>query len=356
MGLISSILRLGGKTLGYGRRIAKVTPEFLLGDSSEIIGQAMKSQKGSLFQKGKAGFRALESYNNAQKGNFFARSYKSLVSLPKDVMNTGKASAAAAKAAGKSSIIGATKGGFKAIAKRMPLIGAVLTVAIEAPNIIGAFKDGGFGAGMKEIGGAGVELGGMAAGAAIGSAICPGVGTIIGSIIGGLGGALLRGSTYSDKKAAAEAEAEAEAKPNGESQETNGEKFAYTEEDIADFKALGLTPIDIQQLQKEKIPAEKVIAIAHAQIEMDKAEQQLYQQAMLEHQLLDYEELGARYLQNSLLAQVNNNSHNHYQNAGLYGVPGAYSTSYYDNIWLQNPGPNNMFNPFQYNPNLDFNI
>ena len=207
MSLLSLLAKGGTKALGYGKRIAKVTPDFLLGETSQVIGGAMRSTKGSLFTKGRAGFRALESHvatQTAANGNFFARAWKSLKGTKGAVTTGYKTAAATAKAAGKSGVWAGIKGGGKALMTKMPLIGSALLVLMEAPNIFKAFKDGGFKAGVKEIGGAAVELGGFAAGAAIGSCFGP-VGTAVGSLIGGIVGAFARGKSHSEKKAEEEA-------------------------------------------------------------------------------------------------------------------------------------------------------
>ena len=259
MGIVNSVVNIGTKALGYGKRIAKVTPEFLLGDSSEIIGKAMKAQKGSIWQKGKAGFRALENYNNAQTGNFFVRGLKNLKATPGAVANGYKTASAAAKAAGKSGVLAGVKGAGKALVKKMPLIGAALTVAIEAPNIYKAFKEGGFGAGMKEVGGAAVELGTMAAGAAIGSCFGP-VGTAIGGIIGGIAGMFVRGKTYSQKKAEEEALKAQQPEPVTYTQEQK-EALLYvglTEEDIEGFQANGLPFDGVEKAVIQEIEAQGV--------------------------------------------------------------------------------------------------
>lgn len=237
MGIMSLLVKGGSKALGYGRRIAKVTPEFLLGDSSGIIGKAMKAQKGSVWQKGKAGFRALEKYNNAQTGNFFSRLVKNLRNTPKDLAKGFKVGAKAGAMKGSSKLLSGLKGTGKAFVKKMPLIGAVLTVALEAPNIISAFKDGGFKAGMKEVGGAGVELGCIAGGAAIGSCFGP-VGTAIGAVVGGFVGMFARGKTHSEKKAEKEAAAQAQA-----------QQVEYSKEEVEALRSCGFQDEEITQLQ-----------------------------------------------------------------------------------------------------------
>lgn len=84
--------------------------------------------------------------------------------------------------------------GFKCLGKRMPLIGSLVAVGFEVPNLWHAFTDkengGGIGTGLLETGKASLKLGamaaGFAAGAAIGTAICPGLGTAAGAVVGGI--------------------------------------------------------------------------------------------------------------------------------------------------------------------------
>jgi hypothetical protein len=254
MSIISLLAKGGSKALNYGKRIAKVAPDALLGETSDVIGGAMRHTKGSLFTKGKAGFHALEKHVARQSvnGNFFKRLCKSLGSTPSALKNGYKTASATAKAAGKGifgSAMAGVKGAGKAILKKMPVIGAVLTIGLEIPNIVRAFKDGGFKAGMKEVGGAGVELGCMAGGAAIGSAICPGIGTAIGAVVGGIVGMFARGKTHTEKKAQQEAEALAQAE---------AEQVKYSKDDVKSLKECGLTEEEIAQLEAAGYPAETV--------------------------------------------------------------------------------------------------
>jgi len=191
------------RLFNYTTRAAKLFPDFVLGTSAETMGAAMRSTPGSLFTKLRAGGRALEAdvaANTALHGGFFKRTFKGLASAPKDIAKAATAGANLAKMSGKSAVWGGFKGVLKGVGKKLPVIGAVVTIGLEAPNILRAFKEGGLIAGLKELGGAAVELGAMAGGAAIGSAICPGVGTVVGGIIGGLVGMFARGKTHSDKQ------------------------------------------------------------------------------------------------------------------------------------------------------------
>ncbi len=239
--------------MSYAVRGAKLLPEFLLGTGAEAVGRGIRSAgKGaSIWTRVKSGGLALEAdiANKALKGGFFKRNFKELISTPKAILTGGKVGARAAKIAGKSAALGAAKGGLKTIAKRMPMIGAVLTLAIEAPNIFKAFKDGGFKEGMKEVGGAGVELGCMAGGAAIGSAICPGVGTVVGGLIGGIVGMFTRGKTYSEKKAEEEAQPQAQNAVQYTNEEIQALRQAgLTDEEIAIAQQNGYTVQDIAEL------------------------------------------------------------------------------------------------------------
>ncbi len=189
--------------LNYTTRAAKLFPDFVLGTSAETMGAAMRNTQGSLFTKLRAGGRALETEvaaNSALHGGFFTRTFKGLASAPKDIAKAATEGIKVAKLSGKSALAGGFKGALKGVGKKLPVVGAVLTIALEAPNIFRAFKEGGLIAGLKEVAGAAVELGAMAGGAAIGSAICPGIGTVVGGIIGGLVGMFVRGKSHSDKQ------------------------------------------------------------------------------------------------------------------------------------------------------------
>ena len=247
--------------MSYAVRGAKLLPEFLIGTGSEAFGAGMRAAgKGaSIWSRVKGGALSLEA-NVARKavnGGFVKRTLKELLSTPKAVLTSGKAGARLASITGKSVAAGAAKGGLKAIAKRMPMIGAVLTVALEAPNIFKAFKEGGFKEGMKEIGGAGVELGCMAGGAAIGSAICPGIGTVVGGLIGGIVGMFTRGKTYSEKKAEEE-----------QAQNTQT-AVQYSNEEIQALRQAGLTDEEIALAQQNGYTVQDVAELLKLQAEQE---------------------------------------------------------------------------------------
>ena len=184
-------------------RVVKTLPDVILGTSADAFGQGFKAAKGSKFMSRlKSGFRSVEADVAAKSAGgkgFFRRTTSELIHTPRDLWRGLKSGKAAAKVAGKNGILGAVKGFGKAIVKKMPLLGVLAIAGFDGPEVYNAFKEGGFKEGMKELGGVGIELGGMAVGAAIGSCFGP-IGTIVGGIVGAIGGSLVRGKTYSERK------------------------------------------------------------------------------------------------------------------------------------------------------------
>ena len=129
---------------------------------------------------------------------FWSNMKKSLTSLFPDIKNSWKA----AKGIG-----GKSKAVFGQFAKRMPLLGVLLTVALELPNIFSAFKDKGVVGGLVETGKSTIRLAGATAGFAIGQALIPI--PVVGGLIGAFAGDWLMskivGKSHSEKKAEAEA-------------------------------------------------------------------------------------------------------------------------------------------------------
>ena len=242
MGIVSAIgelavkaaQKVGGKTLAKGvknaGRVAKAAPDFIFGTGSETARAAMKSTKGSIFSKIKAGTKAVvkESEAAAKNGGFFKRLGKNIVNLPKDMNAARKAGVSAAKAAGKSGFMGGLKGLGKGFVSKMPLINSLLMIGLELPNVVSATKDEGIGAGLKEAGKATLRLAGGA------------IGSVFGGMLGFIGGewavSKLTGDTYSEKK---------------EFLEANG----VTEEAINAMKAQGYTFDQIYDLAKAEVEA-----------------------------------------------------------------------------------------------------
>lgn len=234
------ILSIGAKLFKYGKRALNVAPELVLGTGSEKLGAAMRSTKGSIFTKAKAGAIALEKdvAKKAISGGFFKRTLKNLISTPKSLLNGAKAGARAARIAGKSSFLGGLSGIIKAGSKKMPFIGALLTIGFELPNIIKAGKEKGIGAALAETGKAGSRLLGGAIGAAIGSAICPGIGSFIGYMVGDWLTGKVVGKSYTEEQEEAQ-EVQTPAQPT-----------KYTETEINQLRQMGLSDEEIAQAQQ----------------------------------------------------------------------------------------------------------
>ncbi len=242
MGIVSAIGKLavkaaqkvGGKTLAKGvknaGRVAKAAPDFIFGTGSETARAAMKSTKGSIFSKIKAGTKAVvkESEAAAKNGGFFKRLGKNIINLPKDLNAARKAGVSAAKTAGKSGFMGGLKGLGKGFVSKMPLINSLLMIGLELPNVVSATKEEGIGAGLKEAGKATLRLAGGA------------IGSVFGGMLGFIGGewavSKLTGDTYSEKK---------------EFLEANN----VTEEAINAMKAQGYTFDQIYDLAKAEVEA-----------------------------------------------------------------------------------------------------
>lgn len=137
-------------------------------------------------------------------GSFMGKVWKDFVDIPACFKNNIKNGWTKAGAKGASKLLGGVKGFGKALMKKMPLIGGIMMLVGHIPNITAAFKDGGFGAGLLEIGKSGAKIGLDMAGFVIGQALIPIplVGGLIGSfVLGGIGNAIL-GKGYKEKLAA----------------------------------------------------------------------------------------------------------------------------------------------------------
>lgn len=205
MGLISGITTYVPKLFNYGKRAVKVAPYVIFDKGGDVFVNAVKNApvKDAL----KIGGKALESSMKGIKGGFWKNMWNQFKSIPSVISGSTKAGARAARIAGKSSILGGMKGFFKGIGKRMPLIGNLMLIGFELPNIFKATKEEGIGQGVKEVAKAGTRLCGGAIGGAIGSAICPGIGSLIGWVAGEWLTSKIVGKSYTEKKAEEEQKA-----------------------------------------------------------------------------------------------------------------------------------------------------
>ncbi len=218
MGLVTSIgskiINYGAKAINYGTRAVKVAPEVIFGkgadvfvsNAGKIARQAVKSDKSwvkSVIEGIKGGGKALEgsvAANAIAKGSLFQRAIGSLKSLPSTIATTTKAGVRAAQIKGTSSILGGVKGFFKGVGKKMPLLGNLMLIAFELPNVFKATKEEGIGQGAAEVVKAGGRLAGGALGSAVGSAICPGIGSLVGWVAGEWLASKVVGKSYTEQQ------------------------------------------------------------------------------------------------------------------------------------------------------------
>lgn len=206
------------------KRAVKTVPSILFEDGADVLVRGARdsfkagiknnlSIKKSLLKGLKEGGGNL-ALNVAKKtrtsGSVFSRIFSSIKSTPKDLIAATKGGAAAAKAAGKSGILGGLKGLGKGFWSKMPLIGNLMLIGFELPNIFKATKEQGVGQGVAEVAKAGVRLTGASIGAAVGSMAFGPIGGFIGWGLGEWLTSKVIGKSYSEKVAEAE-EKQAEA-------------------------------------------------------------------------------------------------------------------------------------------------
>ena len=147
------------------KRAVKTVPSILFEDGADVLVRGARdsfkagiknnlSIKKSLLKGLKEGGGNL-ALNVAKKtrtsGSVFSRIFSSIKSTPKDLIAATKGGAAAAKAAGKSGILGGLKGLGKGFWSKMPLIGNLMLIGFELPNIFKATKEQGVGQGVAEV-------------------------------------------------------------------------------------------------------------------------------------------------------------------------------------------------------------
>ena len=215
---ISSILSSGWK---YAKRAGKLYPDFVFGTGNEAFSNALQKTVKNRGSQGyfsavwdgiKKGAVEAEKHNASlvkKHGGFWQSTWKALKTTPAKIQQGWRIGGKLADKAGKtglSKLWAQFKGSLSGLGKRMPLIGSLIVLATELPNIFSAFKDEGFIGGVKEIGKSGLRLGSGMLGAAIGQALIPI--PIVGSIVGYVAGdwlmSKITGKSHSEKKAEAE--------------------------------------------------------------------------------------------------------------------------------------------------------
>lgn len=224
MSLISSVSYYVPKLYGYTKRLISASPYIVFGDAAhggaKAASAVVKTADMSFIQyiknMVKAGGKGIEKSiavsKKAAGGSFIKAAMASIKELPKVIKTSMKWNTAramvAAKAAGKTGAAlkaagfwGGVKGFFKGVGKKMPLIGNILLVACELPNIIKATKEQGIGQGVAEVVKAGSRLTAASIVSAIGTTVAGPIGGIAGFIIGDWLASKVVGKSYTEKVA-----------------------------------------------------------------------------------------------------------------------------------------------------------
>ena len=201
-------------------RAARIYPDFVLGTGSEAFTNTLKNTVKnrakdtgyfeSVWKGIKEGGIAAENHNKQVTklhGGFFQSFWHDLKTTPNKIAQGWRAGTRLADKAGKNSISKfwtQLKGSGNGLLKRMPVIGSLLVIGFELPNIIRATKDEGIFSGLVETTKSGLRLGAGMTCAAIGQALIPIplVGGLAGWIIGDSLMGLFTGKSYTEKKEA----------------------------------------------------------------------------------------------------------------------------------------------------------
>ena len=221
MTLIGRIIGYAPKAFNYTKRLVKASPYIMFGDAANAgakaasavtktadisVGQYIKN----MIKAGGKGIEAdIKAAKSAAGSGFFKSMWKSIKETPSVIKNTiTKEVGGATGFFGK--VIAGPKGLFKGIGKKLPLIGNLLLIAFELPNIVKATKEKGIGQGLIEIARAGFRLTVASLAAAVGTTLGGPIGGFAGFIVGDWLASKIVGKSYSEKKAL-EQEKDAEA-------------------------------------------------------------------------------------------------------------------------------------------------
>ena len=203
-------------TLDSAVSYMKMYPEFVFGTGYEKFSQELRTnwknakESGLTWNNAKDAFRdafeATKADNDAliqQNGGFFKSMKKSLMSIFPDIKTGWKEAGEAAEAASKTKFWAQLKSVGKVLGERMPLIAALGTLIVEAPNIFKATKDEGLLTGVGETAKTAGRLGLSTVCGAITQALIPVpfLGGMIGFIAGDMLGRFIFGKSYTEKQA-----------------------------------------------------------------------------------------------------------------------------------------------------------
>lgn len=210
MSLIGKVSYYVPKLYNYTKRLVKASPYIIFEDAAQGGAKAAAAVTKTadmtvvqyLKNMIKAGGKGIEQSIATTKGavgkNFFKAAWKSIKEIPSVIGASVKAETAAATGLGK--IWAGTKGFFKGVGKKLPLIGNLMLVAFELPNIFKATREKGIGQGVAEVAKAGARLTGASVLSAVGTAVAGPIGGIAGFIIGDWLTSKIVGKSYTEKQ------------------------------------------------------------------------------------------------------------------------------------------------------------
>lgn len=190
--------------------------EFALKNAKKKIGvgwEALKNEASKTMNSNKSIWSSIKSFG------------KSLISKPKQGIRVAeKLAQRAGKTAGFWAKAGGALKGLGKVFKKLPVIGTIIAIGCEIPDIYDAFSRGGAWEGTKQVLKSTAKIAGFAAGTALGAV----VGGPVGALVGGLAGDMLVnwivGGSYSENNPKTE---------DGE-QETDETEKTQTEGDAQD--------------------------------------------------------------------------------------------------------------------------
>lgn len=221
---------------GYAKRAGNMYADFVFGTGNNAFSKAMKETIKNRATSGDSYFRAIGNgfkngihaaeKNNAlmksKSGGFWKNMGKNLKEFFPQIGRGWKIGGQRAASLGKNVTWGKFKGALKGAGTKMPLIGSLLLVAFEIPNIFKATKNEGLVSGAAEAVKAGARIGGATLGAAIGTACLGPIGGIAGWMLGDWLTGKIVGKSYSERQAetAAKATEAQQTQPQGQTDPT----------------------------------------------------------------------------------------------------------------------------------------
>lgn len=262
---------VGSKAWNYFQRGVKVAPDFVLGTGNEVFSKTLtdsfygiagadKKRTGGKHFKNfwtqlKEATKKAESHNIKQQklhGGFWKNMLHQTKTLPRKVATGWKVGAKNAAKANKIKWWGGLKGSVGALGKRLPLLGGLVMIATEIPNIYRATRDNGIFGGAAEAAKSATRVTAGMVGGAIGAALLapiPVVGPILGSIIGYMAGdglaSLITGKSHSEKIAENEAATEKQTDTQTQTQQS------FDTGSTNPFAQASLTPEQLQAMYME---------------------------------------------------------------------------------------------------------